>query len=79
MTRSISGNINKSDDIEPQNSSKNVKTLTQKHEDQIDVQEVREADGGTDGFWQRNAEEFGFIKDGNGLYHSNSYMGDWKI
>lgn len=50
--------------------------LTQKHENKIDVQEVREADRGTDGFWQRNAEEFGLVKDGDGLYHSNSYKGD---
>lgn len=46
--------------------------LTKTHEDQIDVQDEREADGSTEGFRQRNAEEFGLIKDGNGLYYSNS-------
>lgn len=49
-----------------------VRVLTQKHKDQIEVQEVREADRGTDGFWKRNAEEFSFIEYGNGLNHSNS-------
>lgn len=49
--------------------------LTQKHEDEIDVKEVWEADGGTDGFWQGNTEESGLVKDGNGLYHANSCMG----
>lgn len=38
------------------------------------MQDVREADGGANGFRQRNAEEFGLVKDGNGLYDSNSYM-----
>lgn len=38
----------------------------------MEVQEVREANGGADSCWQRYAEEVGFIKDGNGLNHSNS-------
>lgn len=49
--------------------------LTQKHDHKINVEDVREADGGAESFWQRNAEEFGLIEDGNGLYHSNSCMG----
>lgn len=48
--------------------------LTQKHEDKIDVQHMREADRCANGFRQRNAEEFSLIKDRNGLYYSNSYM-----
>lgn len=48
--------------------------LTQEHENKINVQDVREADGGTNGFWQRNAEEFGLVEDRNGLYNSNSCM-----
>ena len=35
---------------------------------------MRETDGGADGLRQRNAEEFGLVKDGDGLYNSNSYM-----
>lgn len=49
--------------------------LTQNHEDQIDVQEVREADGGADGFWQRDTEESGLVKDGDGLDHSDGCGG----
>ncbi len=49
-------------------------TLTQKHENKVDMQKMREADRGTDSLWQRDAEEFGLVKDGNRLYHSNSYM-----
>lgn len=50
-----------------------VDKKSQKHEDEIDVKEVWEADGGTDGFWQGNTEESGLVKDGNGLYHTNSF------
>lgn len=49
-------------------------TLTQKHEDQIEVQEVREADGGAQGFWQGDAEQFGLVEDGDGLYHGDRYV-----
>lgn len=49
--------------------------LTQKHENKINVQEVREADRGANHFSQRNAEEFRFIKDGDGLDHCKSYVG----
>lgn len=45
----------------------------QKHEDQIDAQDVREAEGSANGFRQRNAEDFGLVKYGNGLHHSNSF------
>lgn len=49
--------------------------LTQNHENKIHPQDIREADRGSNGFRQTDGEEFGLIKDGNGLYHSNSYMG----
>lgn len=49
--------------------------LTQKHENEVELQDVREADGRADGFRQRDAEEFSLVKDGDGLYHSNGFMG----
>lgn len=50
-----------------------VDKKSQEHKNKINVQDVREADGGTNGLWQRNAEEFGLVEDGNGLYNSNSF------
>lgn len=50
-----------------------VDEKSQKHENKINVQDVGEVDGGADDFRQRNAEEFGLVEDGNGLYDRDSF------
>lgn len=50
-----------------------VENKSRKHEHKIGVQEVREVERGADRFWQRDAEEFGLLEDGNGFYHSNDF------
>ncbi len=46
--------------------------LTQEHDHQVDLQDVGKAERGANGFRQRNTDEFGFIKDGDGLDHRYS-------
>lgn len=46
--------------------------LTQEHEHQVELQDVGEAEREADGFRQRNTEEFGFVKDWDGLDHRHS-------
>lgn len=46
--------------------------LTQEHENQVELQDVGEAEREASGFRQGNTEEFGFIKDGDGLDHRHS-------
>lgn len=45
----------------------------QEHDHQVELQDVGEADRHANGFRQRNTEEFGFIKDGDGLDHRHGF------
>lgn len=46
--------------------------LTQKHEHQVELQDVGKAERDADSFRQRNTEEFGFVKDWDGLDNCHS-------
>lgn len=47
--------------------------LTQKHEHQVELQDVGKAERDADGFRQRNTEEIGFVKDWDGLDNRHSW------
>lgn len=50
-----------------------VEKNSHNHENKVEVQEAGEAATSSDRLRQGNAEEFGLVKDGDGLYHCHSF------